>query len=272
MAKRMVLRGKVAVVTGAGSGIGRALADSLAGRGCRLALIDIREEGLRETVELLPSGVVASRYVADVSDPDAVAELPARVLADHQGVDLLINNAGVALGGTFEKIDPVDFDWLFSINFLGVVRMTRAFLPLLKERPEALIVNMSSVFGLVAPPGQTAYSASKFAVRGFSESLRHELQETGVRVCVVHPGGVATSIADNARVPKDADEEAVGERRESLRSFLKMPPAEAAEAIVRGIEARRPRVVVGRDARFAALLERLFPTSHWNLIQRAVMK
>lgn len=268
----MKLCGKVAVVTGAGSGIGRALADSLAERGCRLALVDIREEGLDETVARLPAGTVASRYVADVADPDAVAGLPARVLADHDGVDLLINNAGVALGGNFEKLDPVDFEWLFSINFWGVTRMTRAFLPLLKERPEALIVNMSSVFGLVAPPGQSAYAASKFAVRGFSEALRHELRETGVRVCLAHPGGVATSIADNARVAKDLDEEALAKGREAIRSMLKMPPAQAAEAIVRGIEAGRARILVGRDARFAALLERLFPTTHWNLIQRAMIR
>lgn len=272
MAKRLALRGKVVVITGAGSGIGRALAESLAGRGCRLALVDLRDEGLAGTVERLPPGAVASQYVADVAEPEAVAELPARVLADHGGVDVLINNAGVALGGTFEAIEPADFDWLFSINFQGVVRMTRAFLPLLKERSEGLIVNMSSVFGLVAPPGQTAYAASKFAVRGFSESLRHELRETGVRVCVVHPGGVATLIADNARIAKNLDEEALAQGRQAMRSALKMPPAEAADAIVRAIEARRPRVLVGRDARFAALLERLLPTSHWNLIQKALTR
>jgi len=272
MSKRVALDGKVAVVTGAASGIGRALAGSLARRGCRLALVDIQEEGLRETVEGLPADAVASRRVADVSDPAAVAELPAWVLADHGGVDIVVNNAGVALGGTFEKIDPTDFEWLFAINFGGVVRMTRAFLPDLKQRPEGWIVNMSSIFGLVAPPGQTAYAASKFAVRGFSESLRHELRETNVRVCVVHPGGVATSIAVNARIPKDADEQAVAEGRKTMQSVLKMPPDKAAEAIVKGIEARKPRILVGRDARFGAWLERLFPTTHWNLIEKTAMR
>lgn len=272
MPKVMKLHGKVVVVTGAGSGIGRALAESLGRKGCRLALVDIQEEALRKTVEGLPSGVVVSRHVADLSDPLAIAALPAQVLEAHGCVDVVVNNAGVALGGTFEMIAPLDFEWLFSINFWAVVRMTREFLPLLQTRPEALIVNMSSIFGLVAPPGQTAYAASKFAVRGFSESLRHELRTTSVRVSLVHPGGVATSIATNARLPKDADKEAVRRGRKAMQSVLKMPPAEAAETIVKGIEARKARILVGRDARFATFLERLFPTSHWALIQKALPK
>ena len=130
-----------------------------------------------------------SRHHLDVSDRDAVAAFPVRVIAEHDGVDVLVNNAGVALGGTFQEVAESDFDWLFAINFFGVVRMTRAFLPLLYKSEEARLVNISSLFGLIAPPGQTAYAASKFAVRGFSESLRHELARTCIGVTVVHPGG-----------------------------------------------------------------------------------
>jgi NAD(P)-dependent dehydrogenase (short-subunit alcohol dehydrogenase family) len=156
--------------------MGRAIATSLARRGCHLALADIDDDGLQRTAaEIIAAGVRISRHHLDVSDAGAVTAFPPRVTAEHPGVDILVNNAGVALGGTFEQTAEGDFEWLFAINFWGVVRMTRAFLPLLHKSEEARIVNLSSLFGLIAPPGQTAYSASKFAVRGFSESLRHEL-------------------------------------------------------------------------------------------------
>jgi NAD(P)-dependent dehydrogenase (short-subunit alcohol dehydrogenase family) len=181
------LQGRTAVVTGAASGIGRAIATSLARRGCHLALADIDDDGLQRTAaEISAAGVRVSRHHLDVSDAAAVAAFPQRVTAEHAGVDILVNNAGVALGGAFEQVAEADFEWLFAINFWGVVRMTRAFLPLLHKSEEARIVNISSVFGLIAPPGQTAYSASKFAVRGFSESLRHELARTNIGVTVVH--------------------------------------------------------------------------------------
>ncbi len=197
----MKLAQKTAVVTGAAGGIGRAIAVSLSRRGCNLALADVNEAGLAETARLASGGGLRiSGHRLDVADRAAVAAFPNIVLADHPGVDVLVNNAGVALGGTFEQVSPEDFEWLFDINFWGVVRMTRAFLPLLKRSDKARIVNLSSIFGIVAPPGQTAYSASKFAVRGFSNALGHELAGTQVGVTVVHPGGVATSIADNARI------------------------------------------------------------------------
>jgi len=242
---------------------------SLARRGCHLALADVNEAGLMETADLVPNkALLVSRHRLDVSDRAAVTKFPAEVQAEHPRVDLLVNNAGVAVGGTFEQVGEDDFDWLFSINFFGVVQMTRAFLPLLRRSDDARIVNLSSVFGLVAPPGQTAYVASKFAVRGFSESLRHELEGSTVGVTVVHPGGVATSIAKNARVPRGVDQEEIARRRAAFDKFLRLSPAVAGETIVRGMEARKPRVIVGNDAVALSVLERVAPVSYWKVLGR----
>ena len=266
----MNIAGKTAVVTGAASGIGRAVAGALARRGCHLALADVNGAGLAETAALLSfAGVRISRHRLDVADRAAVAAFPAIVTNSHPAIHILVNNAGVALGGSFEETDEADFEWLFDINFWGVVRLTRAFLPLLKASGEGRIVNLSSLFGLIAPPGQTAYSASKFAVRGFSEALRHELAGSGVGVTTVHPGGVATSIARNARMSKAISPD---DRARSLRRFerlLKMPPEQAGEMIAQAVERGRPRIIVGSDARFAALVERLLPASYWRVIGRS---
>jgi short-subunit dehydrogenase len=265
----MRISNRTAAITGAASGIGRAMAVSLASRGCHLALADLNLEGLEETRRLLASYAVrASLHQLDVADRAGVAELPQAILAEHEGVDLLINNAGVALGGRFEEISEADFEWLFEINFCGVVRMTRAFLPLLKRSEEARIVNLSSVYGLIAPPGQTAYAASKFAVRGFSNALRHELAGTSIGVTVVHPGGVATAIANSARISDQISPDEAARGREEANRLLKMPAATAGEIIVRGIEAGKARVLVGSDARAVALIERLAPVSYWRALDR----
>jgi short-subunit dehydrogenase len=267
------LQGRTAVVTGAAGGIGRAIATSLARRGCHLALADIDEAALTSTAaELAVHKVRVSRHHLDVSDRAAIAAFPRQVTAEHPGVDVLVNNAGVALGGTFEQVDEADFEWLFGINFWGVVRMTRTFLPLLHQSDEARLVNISSVFGLIAPPGQTAYAASKFAVRGFSESLRHELAGTRVGVTVVHPGGVATSIAKNARIAQAISAEEAAEGQERSNAFLRLPAEMAGEAIVRGVENRQARVLVGFDARRIALIERLMPVSYWSLFGRRLTR
>src|SRR5215510_8834863 len=201
----MNLTGRTAVVTGAAAGIGRAIAVSLARRGCHLALADLDEVGMAGTSELTREyGVRVSRHQLNVADRVAVAAFPDVVAAEHSGVDVLVNNAGVAVGGTFEQVTDEDFEWLFAINFWGVVRMTRAFLPLLHASDDARVINLSSVFGLIAAPMQVPYASSKFAVRGFSEALRHELKGTTIGVTVVHPGGVRTSIAENARLPEGA--------------------------------------------------------------------
>jgi NAD(P)-dependent dehydrogenase (short-subunit alcohol dehydrogenase family) len=263
------LKGRTAVVTGAAGGIGRAIAVSLARRSCHLALVDIDDAALARTAAEIrgnhaPDGFRISWHHLDVSDRAAVSALPKQVTAEHGGVDVVVNNAGVALGGTFLEVADSDFDWLFGINFWGVVQMTRAFLPLLQKSAEARLVNISSLFGLIAPPGQTAYCASKFAVRGFSEALRHELAGTRIGVTVVHPGGIATSIAKNARLPSNLSEEELAKRRKFFDSFLTMPPEIAGEIIVRGVENRKPRILVGRDAKYAAIVERLMPVTYWN--------
>ena len=262
-------KGQTAVITGAASGIGRAVAISLAQRGCDCALVDLNETGLAETAALLtPYKILVSQHRADIGNAQAIAALPDAVMARHGRVDVLVNNAGVAVGGSFEDITPENFEWLFNINFWGVVRMTRAFLPLLRQAPEARIVNLSSIFGIIAPPEQSAYVASKFAVRGFSQSLRHELTGSNVSVTVVHPGGIATSIADNARAPTHRSQEEIEKGRAETKALLKMPPAEAGEIIVKAALARQGRVLVGSDAKFAAFFERLFPVDYWARLQR----
>jgi short-subunit dehydrogenase len=263
------LSNRTAVITGAASGIGRAIALSLERRGTHLALADVNDAGLAETVQLIgPTSVRISTHHLDVADRNAVAAFPNVVLASgHPGVDILVNNAGVALGGTFEQVSEGDFEWLFDINFWGVVRMTRAFLPFLHASDDAQLVNLSSLFGLIAPPGQAAYSAAKFAVRGFTQSLRLELEGTTVGVTAVHPGGVATSIAKNARAPKGANREQMERNVKDFSRTLRMPPAEAGETIVKAIERRQPRVIVGNDAKVAAVLERLAPVSYGHFVK-----
>jgi NAD(P)-dependent dehydrogenase (short-subunit alcohol dehydrogenase family) len=271
------LAGRTAVVTGAAGGIGRGIALALARRGCHVALADIDEAALaRTTAEIAGQesarSLRVSHYRLDVANRAAVAALPAQVMAAHGAVDILVNNAGVALGGTFLEIAETDFDWLLGINFWGVVQMTRAFLPLLSNSEEARIVNVSSLFGLIAPPGQTAYAASKFAVRGFSESLRHELADTRIGVTVVHPGGIATSIAKNARMPASLSDDEAAKRRTFFDSFLTMPPETAGEIIVRGVERRKARILVGSDAKYAELVERLMPVNYWKWLGRGGKK
>ena len=285
MTSAMNLQNRTAVITGAASGIGRGIAVSLARRGCNLALADVNDAGLAETARMAQpahtdptnqapprSALRISQHHLDVADRSAVAAFPAAVLAAHPGVDILVNNAGVAVGGTFEAVSEEDFEWLFEINFWGLVRMTRAFLPLLRKSDDARVVNLSSIYGIISPPAETAYSASKFAVRGFSHSLRHELANSNIGVTVVHPGGVATSIADNARVPKDMPAAEVARRRALAKKALTMPPATAGEIIVQGIERRSARVLVGNDAKFLALLERLAPVSYWKIFARFIPK
>lgn len=267
----MKVKDRVAVITGASSGIGRATALALGRRGCHLALADMNEPGLIETADMAKAfGVRITCHRLDVADREAVRKLPGAVHASHGRVDLLMNNAGVALGGTFAQISETDFDWLMEINFHGVVRMTRAFLPLLQAGDDARIVNVSSIYGIVSPPGQSAYSASKFAVRGFSNALRHELQGSRVGVTVVHPGGVATAIARSARVSAGVPADEVQRRRALSEKLLRMPPERAGEIIADGIARDRARILVGMDAKIAALLERLMPVGYWTLLKKGV--
>ena len=271
------IRGAAAAVTGAASGIGRALALELGARGCDLALADRDETGLQTLAAEIKSrhSRKVTVHQVDVSEPSQIEAFAEAATAAHPGLNIVINNAGVALMGTFAEIDQAQMDWLMNINFWGVVRGTRAFLPHLATRPEAHIVNLSSIFGIIAPPGQTAYSAAKFAVRGFSESLRHELQmaNSPVRLSVVHPGGVATHIARNSRSGVRMTDNA--RRAQSIERFeavAKTTPAAAALRIIQGIEKNQPRILIGSDARFMDLLQRLRPGTYWKVLGRMFAK
>ncbi len=264
----MNVKDKTALVTGAGGGIGRAIAISLAKRGCHLALLDIDVAGLEQTGnEAREEGVRVSEHVLDVCDREVVKALPDKIQKAHGGLDILVNNAGKAAAGSFLEVKEAHFDQVMEVNFHAVVRLTRAFLPHLLSRETARIVNISSLYGLISPAEQTAYSASKFAVRGFSNALRFELEGSHVGVTVVHPGGVATNIVDNAFIPKDFTEDQIRRRKRREKKLLRMPPEKAGEVIVKGILRDKARVLVGRDARLVALLERLFPVSYGRVLR-----
>ena len=269
--------GAAAAVTGAASGIGRALALELAGRGCDLALADRDEAGLQavaaEIAKAHPRKVTVHRV--DVGEPAEIEAFAQAAIAGHPGLNILVNNAGVTLLGQFDEIDQAQMDWLMNINFWGVVRSTRAFLPHLARQREAHIVNLSSIFGIIAPPGQTAYAASKFAVRGFSESLRHELQMAAspVKLSVVHPGGVATNIVRNSRTGVGVtDNERRAQAIEWFDTAAKTTPAAAALRIIKGIETNAPRILIGTDARLMDLLQRFRPGTYWAVLARRFEK
>jgi short-subunit dehydrogenase len=268
--QRFTFAGRTCVITGAASGIGAALALNLAKRRAVLVLVDRDSDGLARVAELAREvgAPAADTYVIDLSDGGDRLDLAAEVASRHGGADLLINNAGVALSGTFEQVSMADFDWLMEINLRAVVRMTKAFLPQLLSRPGAHLVNVSSLFGLIAPPSQVAYATSKFGVRGFTEALRHELAGR-VGVTVVHPGGIKTNIAANARI---SGPDPAGERAARTRKFaeaaLTMPPEQAAQLIVAAIQSRKPRLVISRFAKAADVVARLTPARYWDVSQR----
>ena len=263
--------GGTAVVTGAASGIGAALATQLAARGSNLVLVDRDKErldGVADGVRRDHPQLAVDTYVVDLSDDAATAEAAETLAAAHPGTTLLVNNAGVALGGRFDQVTLEEFDWVMAVNFRSVVRLTHAFLPALKAHPGAHLVNVSSVFGIFAPAGQAAYSASKFAVRGFSEAVRHELAENGVGVTVVHPGGIKTRIAESARTGSWVSVEEYEQGRKQFAKLLTMPPEKAAALIVEAIEKRRPRLLIGWSAKVPDVLVRLMPGTYWKLIAR----
>jgi short-subunit dehydrogenase len=263
--------GGTAVVTGAASGIGAALAVQLAARGSNLVLVDRDKErldGVAADVRRAHPQLAVDTYVVDLSDDAATAEAAEALAAAHPGTTLLVNNAGVALGGRFDQVTLEEFDWVMAVNFRSVVRLSHAFLPALKAHPGAHLVNVSSVFGIFAPAGQAAYSASKFAVRGFSEAVRHELAENGVGVTVVHPGGIKTRIAESARTGSGVSVEEYEQGRKQFTKLLTMPPEKAAAMIVEAIEKRRPRLLIGWSAKVPDVLVRLMPGTYWKLIAR----
>ncbi|WP_104525882.1 SDR family NAD(P)-dependent oxidoreductase [Blastococcus atacamensis] len=266
-----VFAGGTAVVTGAASGIGEALALDLAGRGSHLVLVDRDAKRLDDVagrIRARHAGLRVATHVVDLADDTATAALAGTLAAEHPETTLLVNNAGVALGGRFDQVSIEDFDWVMAINFTAVVRLTHALLPVLKAHPGAHVVNVSSVFGIFAPAGQAAYAASKFAVRGFSESLRHELADDGIGVTVVHPGGIRTRIAESARTGSGVSAEEYAEGRKQFEKLLRMPPEQAAAQIVAAIEKRRPRLLIGWSAKVPDVLVRLMPGRYWRLVGR----
>jgi short-subunit dehydrogenase len=271
------IRGSAAAITGAAKGIGRALAIELAARGCNLALADRDGAALQAVATEIATAHSrkVTTHVFDVSDAQAIEEFANAAISAHPALNILINNAGVALMGTFAEIDEAQMEWLININFWGVVRGTRAFLPHLSLQRQAHIVNLSSIFGIIAPPGQCAYAAAKFAVRGFSESLRHELAaaKSPVRLSVVHPGGIATHIARNSRIGSGmADNERRARSIERFEAAARTTPQQAALRIIRGIENDEPRILIGGDARMMDLLQRFRPATYWKVLSRRIEK
>ncbi|SEO44567.1 SDR family NAD(P)-dependent oxidoreductase [Trujillonella endophytica] len=261
--------GGTAVVTGAASGIGAALAPLLAARGSDLVLVDRDAERLGAVAAAVRSahpGVSVDTAVVDLADPVATQRLADELVAAHPDTTLLVNNAGVALGGRFDQVTLDEFDWVMEINFRAVVRLTKAFLPTLTARPGSHVVNVSSLFGLMAPAGQAAYSSSKFAVRGFTEALRHELAEDGVGVTSVHPGGIRTRIAESARVAAGVDPEEAARGKAEFARLLRFPPEKAAALIVRAVERRTPRLLIGVSAIVPDLLVRVAPGGYGRIV------
>ncbi len=260
------------LVTGAASGMGAELAVQLAAKGANLALVDRNEIGLAATAETAHAarlgGAKITTHLLDVSDGDAIAAFPETIAAAHGKLDVLINNAGVALVGTFEQASLADFEWLMNINFWGAVRLTHAFLPLLRRAPAAQIMLTSSVFGIIGPPGQTAYAASKFALRGFGEALRHELAATNIGVTLIHPGGIDTNIARAARVGENMDPAAAKAGVSMFQKMLKTKADVAAAKIVAALEKRSKRLLIGADAYQIDTIQRLLPVNYWGLMAR----
>jgi short-subunit dehydrogenase len=260
---------KVCVVTGAASGIGRALAADLAGRGAHLALVDVSAGALAETAQRCATGGRrVTTHVVDVADAACMEALAAEVMAQHGRVELLVNNAGVSVTGTFEEQSLDDWRWIVGVNFWGVVHGCKFFLPHLRNAREAHIVNLSSMFGLIGLPTQSSYCATKFAVRGLSEALWTELRGTGIGVTSVHPGGVKTNIVRDSRT---ADPDA---KQKMIEQFerMAMTPEKAAAKILRAVEHNRLRVLICPESRAADWAKRLFPAAVHHLVARGYQR
>lgn len=260
----------VAVVTGAASGIGRALAVKLASEKIGgVAISDVNEAGLAETAAMAEQyGVPVSTHIVDVSKLDQVQRLADEAVAQHGRVTHLINNAGVGVMGNFEQLSIEDIEWLMSINFWGVIYGCKVFLPILRQQEHGHILNVSSVFGFIAPEEQTAYCSSKFAVRGFTESLRHELRGSNITVSAIHPGGIKTNIARNSRIGEGTPQEWKQQGTKFFDKVARTSPETAAETIVKGIKAKNERILIGSDAYAISAFSRLFPKRYLRIIER----
>lgn len=262
------LEGKLAVVTGAGHGIGRETALALAKKGCRLAICDVNWDTLDALrAELEAGGTAVTAHQVDVSDKSQMAAFATGVVNQHGQVDILVNNAGVTVFASFEEHSLEDLEWILGVNLWGVIYGCKFFLPHLKAAGEGHIVNLSSLYGIIAPPLQTSYVATKFAVRGFSESLRAELADYNIGVTSVHPGAIQTNIVRNARLITSTHEEM---RNATQRLFdrLGTSPDVVATRIVRAIELNSPRVLITKEARVADALKRLMPATTDGIVAR----
>ncbi len=258
--------GRCAVITGAGSGIGRALALQLNRQGCALYISDINADTLQETVQQMErSDIACDHQTLDVADRQAMHAWAERIAAARGSVDIVINNAGVALGDRVDEMSYENLDWLMGINFWGVIQGSMAFLPLLKKAEQGHLVNISSLFGIIAAPTQSAYNAAKFGVRGFTESLRQEMKGSNVHVCCVHPGGIATNIARDSRGGDSAS--SPDDRDRQFRKFARTTPESAAAQILRAVEKKKPRLLLGTDAKIATFLSRLFPVRYPEIMR-----
>jgi NAD(P)-dependent dehydrogenase (short-subunit alcohol dehydrogenase family) len=258
---------KVAVVTGAGSGIGRALALQLAAEGARLALSDIDANGLDETLALLPAGAEARGYSLDVSSREAVFSHAEEVRRDFGTAHVVINNAGATVVGTVEHMEIDEYDWQLGINLFGTIYGVKAFLPMMLAQREGCIVNLSSIFGFVGYPAQSAYNISKFGVRGLTEALWSELEGTGVRALCVHPGGIKTNIERAARRCRNAGAEEAGFSAKAA-NLLTTPPEVCAADILKGVRKGKRRVITGNKSSSLWWLARLMPQRYPGIVKR----
>ncbi|HSV97429.1 MAG TPA: SDR family NAD(P)-dependent oxidoreductase [Spirochaetota bacterium] len=261
------LEKKVAVITGAASGIGRSLALGLVKEGCFLALADHNKKGLDETVRMVKeAGGAAMSQVIDVANRSQVERFAAAVIKKYKQADIIVNNAGVTLFGRLEDVSYREIEWIMGINLWGVVYGTRAFLPHLKNRPEAWVVNLSSAFGLIGVPSQTTYCATKFAVRGFTEALQRELKGAKVTAISVHPGGIKTNIAHNAKFASRFGKDAGKKFAKSFDRIARTSADDAANAIIGAIKKKKRRILIGSDAKLIDIVQRLFPTSYGKIM------
>lgn len=265
--------GKTAVITGAGSGMGRYLAVLLAKAGANVAICDINEETLNGTAAMVRQyNVAVSTHIVDMGDMERIAALPEEVVSHHGSVDLVFNNAGVTMGSSFSGMSEEDWDWVMNINLNGVVKASRVFLPLLKDRPEAALINTSSIFGMIAVAGQSVYHATKFGVRGFTESLAKEFKDSSVQVHCVHPGHIGTNIVANARFNEEDDATFLRQDDVDVDEMAKMfktggmHPSRAAQIILNGVQRKKRRIFVGLDATLMDLAQRITPMHYeWLL-------
>ncbi|WP_229069952.1 SDR family oxidoreductase [Actinoplanes sp. DH11] len=260
--------GQTAVLTGAAGGIGEHLAYGLAQRGSDLVLVDVdaaRLEPVAGRIRHAHPGLTVTTIVADLADRSAVEGLGTRVLAEHPQLGLLINNAGIALGGRFDQVSVEQFETVMNVNFRAPMLLTHTLRPALTAGSH--LVNVSSLFGLIAPPGQSAYSASKFALRGLSECLRSELADDGIGVTTVHPGGIRTRIAESALVGVHVPEEEIEPNRKLFAALLSFPADKAAEQILRAVAKRQARLLIASSAKAPDLLARLLPVGHARIVR-----